>query len=148
MKEGLVAGLSHRFQYTVPPNKTVPHLYPESEDFQAMPEVFATGFMVGLIEWACVDALKPFLDDGEGSLGTAIYVTHTAATPPGAMVTVTVRCTAVDGRRVVWEVEADDGLDNIGKGSHERMVVRWNNFLARVENKKLRLAERADGAPV
>lgn len=148
MKEGLVPGFTHRFSYTVPVTKTVPHLYPESPDFQAMPEVFATGFMVGLMEWACCDAMRPFLEEGEGSLGTAIYVTHTAATPPGATVTVTVRCTAVDGRRVVWEVEAEDGLDNIGKGSHERMVVRWNGFLARVENKKQRLSELADGVPV
>ena len=52
MKPTLQPGLAFSFAYTVPPNKTVPHLYPESDWFRAMPEVFATGFMVGLVEWA------------------------------------------------------------------------------------------------
>lgn len=52
MKNTLQPGLTHRFTYKVPPNKTVPHLYPESESFQQMPQVLATGYMVGLMEWA------------------------------------------------------------------------------------------------
>ena len=81
MKPSLKAGLKHRFSYTVPETKTVPHLYRESPQLQAMPEVFATGFMVGLMEWTCVQLLEPHLDQGEGSLGTHIDVSHKAATP-------------------------------------------------------------------
>jgi fluoroacetyl-CoA thioesterase len=53
MKKTLAPGLTHGFSYRVPANKTVPDLYPEIAEFQAMPTVFATGFMVGLMEWAC-----------------------------------------------------------------------------------------------
>ena len=57
MKPTLKPGLTHRFTYTVPVAKTVPHLYAESPELAAMPEVFATGFMVGLMEWTCVQLL-------------------------------------------------------------------------------------------
>ena len=62
MRETLKPGLTHEFSYRVPPEKTVPHLYSEAAEFQEMPEVFATGFMVGLVEWTCVQALNPHLD--------------------------------------------------------------------------------------
>ncbi len=51
MKETLKPGIRYEHKFTVPPSKTVPALYPEAEEFLAMPEVFATGFMVGLLEW-------------------------------------------------------------------------------------------------
>ena len=83
MKPTLKAGLKHRFAYAVPASKTVPQLYPEAPQLQEMPEVFATGFLVGLMEWTCVQLLEPHLDQGEGSLGTHIDVSHKSATPPG-----------------------------------------------------------------
>jgi len=91
MKESMRPGLEYTHTYRVPENKTVPHLYPESEIFQEMPKVFATGFMVGLMEWACMEALAPHLEPGEGSVGTLINITHTAATPPGMEVAVHIR---------------------------------------------------------
>ena len=81
MRDTLKVGDVFSWSYKVPVEKTVPHLYPESEEFRKMPEVFATGFMVGLLEWCCIEALKPHLDEGEGSLGTSISVSHTAPTP-------------------------------------------------------------------
>ncbi|MEW5726913.1 MAG: thioesterase family protein, partial [Pseudomonadota bacterium] len=108
-------------------------------DFRAMPEVFATGFMVGLMEWACIEALKPHLDHGEGSLGVGIAVSHTAPTLPGQTVTVAVTCRTVDGRRVSWEVVARDELDEIGRGTHDRAVVAWDRFNARLEERRARL---------
>src|ERR1700694_75215 len=81
MKATLKPGLTHRLTYRVPADKTVPHLYPESPMFRAMPAVFATGFMVGLFEWACTELLNMHLDPGEGSLGIHVDFTHTAATP-------------------------------------------------------------------
>jgi len=62
MKPSLKPGLKHSFSYQVPETKTVPYLYAESPQLQAMPEVFATGFMVGLMEWTCVQLLEPHLD--------------------------------------------------------------------------------------
>ncbi len=138
MKDTLQPGLAHRLEFTVPHEKTVPYLYPESDIYRGMPAVFATGFMVGLFEWACVELLRQHLDDGEGSLGTHIDVSHEAATPPGMIVTATARLAERDGRRLVFEVEAHDGVDIIGRGRHERMLVQWSRF-----NSKM--AEKSDG---
>jgi fluoroacetyl-CoA thioesterase len=135
MKATLKPGLTHRFSYQVPQNKTVPHLYPEVPDFQAMPQVFATGFMVGLMEWTCMQLLAPHLDPGEGSLGVHVDVSHTAATPPGMTVTVEAECLAVQGPKVTFRVKAHDGVDPIGEGQHQRFIVSWQNFNARVEKK-------------
>jgi fluoroacetyl-CoA thioesterase len=135
MKSTLTPGLTYRFTYTVPENKTVPFLYPEASDFQDMPKVFATGFMVGLMEWTCIQLMQPHLDPGEGSLGVHIDVSHAAATPPGLTVTVDATCTAVNGKRLSFTVKAHDGVDLIGEGRHERVVVAWERFKARVAEK-------------
>lgn len=136
MKDTLKEGLEHTHTYRVPENKTVPHLYPEAESFQSMPKVFATGFLVGLMEWACIEAMTPHLEEGEGSLGILVNVTHEAATPPGMEVTVHVRCTGVDGQRTTWEIEARDEVDLIGRGTHERFAVNFERFNARVAKKQ------------
>lgn len=135
MKESLHPGMEYTHTYRVPENKTVPHLYPESEIFQEMPKVFATGFMVGLMEWACMEALAPHLEPGEGSVGTLINVTHTAATPPGMEITVHIRCVEVDGQRIKWEIEARDEVEVIGQGTHERFCIDTDRFNARVAKK-------------
>jgi fluoroacetyl-CoA thioesterase len=135
MKPSLKAGLKHRFAYTVPMNKTVPFTYPEAPEIASMPKVFATGFMIVLMEWACVQLITPHLDPGEGSLGTHVDVSHLAATPPGFTVTVDVECTKVDGRKLGFHVRAHDGVDLIGEGRHERVVVAWDKFNARVAQK-------------
>ena len=135
MKPSLKAGLKHRFAYTVPMNKTVPFTYPEAPEIASMPQVFATGFMIVLMEWACVQLITPHLDAGEGSLGTHVDVSHLAATPPGFTVTVDVECTKVDGRKLEFQVRAHDGVDLIGEGRHERAVVSWDKFNARVAQK-------------
>jgi fluoroacetyl-CoA thioesterase len=135
MKETLKVGLTHVHKYRVPENKTVPFLYPEAAPFQEMPKVFATGFMVGLFEWACIEAMAPHMDPGEGSVGTLVNVTHTAATPPGMEVSVHVRCIGIDGRRTVWEIEAKDEVEVIGKGTHERFSIDFAKFNARIAKK-------------
>ncbi len=139
MKDTLSVGDRTTFAYVVPADKTVPHLYPEALEFSVMPTVFATGFMVGLMEWACMKLLDPHLDDGEGSLGVHIDVSHVAATVPGQTVTVDVECEAVDGRKVTFLLKAHDGIDLIGEGRHIRSVVHWDWF-ERVVNKKSKLA--------
>jgi fluoroacetyl-CoA thioesterase len=135
MKSTLKAGLKHSFSYTVPENKTVPYTYPESQIIANMPKVFATGFMIVLMEWACADLLAPHLDAGEGSVGTHVDVSHSAATPPGMTVTVEAELAEVQGRRLVFKVRAHDGMDLIGEGRHERVVVVWDRFNAKVAEK-------------
>jgi fluoroacetyl-CoA thioesterase len=138
MKASLKPGIGHRFTYRVPRERTVPFLYPEAQVLSVMPEVFATGYMVGLMEWTAIELLKPHLDEGEGSLGTHIDVSHTAATPPGFEVTVDAEVTEVNGKRVWFNIKAHDGIDDIGKGRHERAIVTWQNFNARVAEKGVR----------
>jgi fluoroacetyl-CoA thioesterase len=135
MKSSLRPGLKHSFAYVVPENKTVPYTYPESPEIAAMPKVFATGFMIVLMEWTCLQLLAPHLDAGEGSLGIHVDVSHTAATLPGMTVTVEAECVAVEGRKVTFKVRAHDGVDVIGEGRHERAVVAWDKFKARVADK-------------
>jgi fluoroacetyl-CoA thioesterase len=144
MKETLCPGIEHEFRFRVPDAKTVPALYPESPEFQLMPRVFATGFMVGLLEWTCVQAVNPHIDwPNEQTVGTHVNVSHLAATPPGLEVRAKVRLTEVDGRRLVFEVEADDGVDVVSKGTHERFVIHAAKFNARVAEKLAKASRRA-----
>lgn len=132
----LHAGLRHEFTYTVPADKTVPNLYPEAEDFGVMPEVFATGFMVGLIEWTCIQLVNQHLDwPAEMTLGIHVDVSHEAATPPGLEVTTKVELTKVDGRLLEFAVESHDGVDTIARGTHRRAIVDASKFKARVAAK-------------
>ena len=135
MKPTLQPGAKYTFRYVVPANKTVPDLYPDAPEFVAMPGVFATGFMVGLMEWTCIQLMAPHLDEGEGSLGIDINVNHTAATLPGQIVTVEAECAEVNGRKLSFRVKAHDGIDKIGEGTHARAVVPWNRFKAMVNAK-------------
>ena len=137
MKDTLKPGLHYEHKFLLPPTKTVPALYPESPEFQAMPEVFATGYMVGFLEWACIMCINPHLDwPQEQSLGTHIDVSHEAATPPGLEVTATVEVTAVDGRRVTFAVSAHDGIDLIAQGTHERYVIDKARFDNKIRSKQ------------
>ena len=143
MKTTLKPGLTHRFSYRVPENKTVPYTYPEAPEIASMPKVFATGNMIILMEWVCAQLLAPHLDPGEGSLGVHVDVSHLAATPPGMTVTVDVECIAVTGQRVTFNVKAHDEVDLIGEGRHERFVTMWDKFNARVAAKAAKMTRVA-----
>jgi fluoroacetyl-CoA thioesterase len=136
MKDALRSGLTFEFKFTVPENKTVPHLYPESSEFQAMPRVLATGFMVGLFEWACIQAVNPHLDwPKEQTVGIHVNLSHTAATPPGLTITVKGKLEEVDGRKLSFSLVADDGVDKISAGTHDRFVINAEKFNAKMASK-------------
>lgn len=136
MKDTLKVGIRYEHKFLVPSSKTVPALYPEAEEFLAMPEVFATGFMVGFLEWACIKSVNPHLDwPKEQTVGTHVNVSHQAATPPGMEVTATVELIEVDGKRLVFSVEAHDGVDVISKGRHERFIINKERFDAKLVDK-------------
>jgi fluoroacetyl-CoA thioesterase len=136
MKESLRPGLEATHTFRVTDKKLVRALYPESPEFLAMPDVFATGFMVGFVEWACLVALNPHLDwPNEQSVGTHINLSHSAATPSGMEVTAHVQLVEIDGRRLVFEVEAHDQIDQICRGTHERYVIDKKRFDSKVELK-------------
>ncbi len=138
MKTSLVPGIQHEKRYTVPVDKTVPHVYPESQMFRDMPQVFASAYLVGLLEWACMEAIQPHLDASEGSVGTDFRLTHSAATPPGLTVTVSVALERVEGRKLTFRVSAHDGVDPICEGTHDRFVVDAGRFAKRVAEKASR----------
>jgi len=136
MKNSLQPGLKFEFNFKVPENKTVPYLYPESSEFQAMPKVLATGFMVGLFEWTCIQAINPYIDwPREQTVGIDLKLNHIAATPPGLTVTVNVKLEEVEGRKLVFSIVADDGIDKISEGNHERFIIDAAKFNAKMDAK-------------
>lgn len=140
MKASLQPGLTYTFKFTVPVTKTVPHLYAESKLFQQMPPVLATGYLVGLLEWACIEAIKPHLDwPREQSLGTRVNFSHVAATPAGMTITVQVRLDKVEGRKLSFTLSAHDGVDTISEGTHERHVIDVERFNAKLASKSKKL---------
>jgi fluoroacetyl-CoA thioesterase len=140
MKETLKPGIEYELKFLVPENKTVPNLYPEATEFQVMPNVLATGYLVGLFEWACIQAINPHIDwPNEQTVGTMININHTAATPPGLEVSATVRLVAVEEKKLVFELEANDGIDTISKGTHERFIINAEKFGESLKKKKDKL---------
>jgi fluoroacetyl-CoA thioesterase len=136
MKASLQPGLTYQFRFKVSATKTVPHLYPESALFQQMPHVLATGYLVGLLEWACIEAIRPHLDwPREQSLGTRVDFSHVAATSPGMTITVDVRLDKVEGRKLSFTLSAHDGVDMISEGTHERHVIDVERFNAKLASK-------------
>ena len=136
MKDSLKPGLTFRFEFKVPENKTFPHLFPESSEFQIMPKVLATGFMVGLFEWACIQAINPHIDwPDEQTVGIDVNLSHMAATPPGLTVTVNVKLESMEGRKLFFSIVADDGVDKISEGTHGRFIIDAAKFNAKVASK-------------
>jgi fluoroacetyl-CoA thioesterase len=111
---------------------TPAHLANQFKD-AALPQVFATPWMITIMENAALNAIRDYLDPGESAVGTAVNIKHLAATPVGHQVTATAEVTKVDGRRIEFTVSARDQMEEIGAGTHERMVVeiaRLNRKLA------------------
>ncbi|WP_339060347.1 thioesterase family protein [Tepidibacillus marianensis] len=98
-------------------------------------EVFATPAMIGLMEGAAMNAAQADLPEGYGTVGTWIDVKHVAATPIGMKVTATAELMEVNGKRLVFQVEARDESGIIGEGKHERYIVEEEKFLARTNSK-------------
>ena len=138
-RETLQSPLSYEFKFTITDKQTVPNLYPESPEFQVMPRVFATGFMVGLFEWASIRAVNPHLDwPNEQTVGTDVKVSHIAASPPGLTVTVQVTLDKIEGRKLTFSIVAHDGQDKISEGTHERFIIDADKFNAKVAAKRNR----------
>ena len=136
MKPGLKPGDRASFSMRVTAGDTVPALFADRRAFLDMPDVFATAKMVGLMEWACVEQLRPFYEDGEDSLGIHVDVDHSAPTLPGQVVTVETEVEEIDGRFLWFRVVAHDGIDQIGAGRHRRAVIDSAKFNERLQAKR------------
>lgn len=136
MKPGLTIGATVDHRMVVTPHHTVRALFADEGAFPTMPAVFATAYMTGLMEWACVQLIKPFYEDGEDSLGTHVDFSHVAPTLPGQTVTVTATVEAIDGRKIWFTVRAHDGVDMIGEGRHQRALIVTERFNERLAAKR------------
>lgn len=97
--------------------------------------VYATPCMVALMEGAACESIAPYLAEGESSVGISMNVAHTSATPVGMEVRAESRVTAVDGRKVTFEITAFDEKGEIGRATHERVVIKAERFLEKTYDK-------------
>ncbi len=100
-----------------------------------LPPVLATPIMIMMMENAALNAIKPYLDAGESALGTRVDVRHLAATPVGRRVIAEARVTQVEGRRIEFAVRAADETEEIGVGTHERMIIELRRLSERMKSK-------------
>jgi fluoroacetyl-CoA thioesterase len=96
--------------------------------------VLATPHLVGLFEGTAVLALQDHLESGQSSVGTHVDIRHLKATPVGDTVTLTAEVTNVDGRRISFKIKAEDSQGVVGEGTHERVLIDLERFLARIGN--------------
>ena len=94
--------------------------------------VFATPAMCALMEEAACAAVNAHLEAGSGTVGISLNITHDRATAMHDTVTATAKLTAVDGRKLIFEVSAADSKGTIGKGTHERFIINNEKFMAKV----------------
>lgn len=113
---------------------TPDHLADRFKD-ATLPPVLATPVMIMMMENAALNAIKPYLDSGESAVGTRVDVQHLAATPAGRTVTAEAEVTWVAGRQVAFRIEAADGVQRIGTGRHERMVIELDRFVERLNRR-------------
>ena len=123
-------GMNHRITRTVEAGYTAASLK------SGLLEVLATPIMIAWMEECCMECVQPRLEEGQSTVGTLLNVTHEAPTPVGNTVTVNCFLRQVDGRRLVFAVEASDKGGIIGRGSHERFVVDSVRFQAKCDKKK------------
>lgn len=107
-----------------------------SELDSSLASILSTPTMVAMMEQAAIEAIKPFLDAGESSVGMSIEVSHTAATPPGHRARAEAEVTKVEGRRLEFSVRAFDDVEQIGSGSHRRAVIDAAKFNDRLKTKQ------------
>ena len=135
-------GLVHEATLHIDETLVVPNLPKALAAMADMPPVFATAYMIAFIEAACIEALAPYLEEGEATVGTHVDVSHSAATPVGLSVTAEVTLLACERRKFRFQLRCHDGVETIGQGFHERALISRSRFAERLEAKRLRADER------
>ncbi len=100
-----------------------------------MVEVYATPAMAALMEETCMMSVQPELEEGCGTVGTALNVTHISATPIGMEVRCVSKLVEVDGRKLVFDIQVFDDIGLVGQGMHERFIVQNDNFMQKAQRK-------------
>ena len=128
--QSIPLGTTGSFSLVVMPD----HLASRFKDV-TLPPVLATPVMIMVMENAALNAIKPYLDAGESALGTRVDVRHLAATPAGRRIAGEAEVTHVDGRRIEFSIRAADGSEEIGVGTHERVVINRAKLSERMKAK-------------
>lgn len=160
MRDGLNIGSRGELTWPVDPTQTITlgppgTLGPQSERSDpgvavlsaSATTVFSTPAMINLMEHAAREALRPFLEASEESVGIDVQVQHLAATPLGATVRGEATVTGVDGRQVTFDIAAFDGKEQIGRGTHRRAVVNIDKLAQKIAEKKAMLRPDSAEAP-
>jgi fluoroacetyl-CoA thioesterase len=132
----LKVGLRHENAIVVDEALTVPSVSRAFKGFADMPPVFATAFLVGFVEWTCVEALRPFLSAEQRTVGVHVDLSHSAATPIGMRVTAAVELAAIEGRKLRFKVACRDEAEIVCEGTHDRFIIDEARFMARLEKKR------------
>ena len=122
-------GLKHTIKEKVTPDKTAATVG------SGLLPVYATPAMIALMEKCASECVAPYIEEGKSSVGTMLNVKHLAASPIGIEITCTATLTEVDGRRLVFSLEASDEKGPIGEGTHERFVIDVERFMAKCNSK-------------
>ena len=122
----LKEGLTHTSKVTVAPANCASAVGSGGLD------VFATPSMVALMENAAMNAVAPFLPEGSTTVGVEINTTHIKPSALGAVIEATATLTAIEGRKLLFDVEARDAIGTIGKGTHVRFIVDIERFMAKM----------------
>ncbi len=131
----LKSGLKFQQDIVVTAKLVVPAMSDFYPGFVDMPSVFATAFLVGFAEWTCIEALRPYLNEEERTVGTYVDLSHCAATPIGQKVTAEVELVEVEGRKLRFKILCRDEKEIISEGFHERFIINYDKFLERIEEK-------------
>ncbi len=134
MTEALKVGMTHELQHTTTPEMSARRVYPH------VPDVYATRAMVGHIEEVCADMVRPQLAEGQQTVGIGMQFKHMAATPLGMRVRFKAKLTAVEGKKLTFEVEGFDDVDKIGEATHQRFIIDADKFNQRVAQKAQKAA--------
>jgi fluoroacetyl-CoA thioesterase len=145
-----VVGASYVIEYAVPANQTVPDLLPGLAEFRRGQPVFATGYMVGLMEAPCMAVVYPYLETGESTVGTMIRMSHLGTCPPGMLLASQARTTGIADGSVHFQVIVTNSAgDTVAAGEHELRVIelaRFHRHLAKVTEQVTRPALLQDAS--
>ncbi|MCI8889951.1 MAG: thioesterase family protein [Eubacterium sp.] len=125
----LTVGISHEMTRNVTDENTAASLG------SGLLDVFATPAMVALMEETCMKSVQAELDEGYGTVGTGLTIHHVSATPVGMTVRCASKLVEVDGRKLVFDVQAFDEAGLIGQGTHERFIIESEKFFAKAKKK-------------
>lgn len=134
MKDSLKAGLETICRYDIDRQRTIDFMGDELR-------IYGTPWMTRDIEETCRLLTLEHLDEGEDSVGARVEVDHLGATLLGSWVDVTAKVVETDGRRITFEAEVHDPLDQVGKARHVRFVIDKNRQKERLQAKALKLKD-------